>query len=235
LQELLEAETLKDKTFLDIGCGSGLFSLSAYMLGAEVTSFDYDPNSVAAAESVKAKFTDNNKKWKISQGSILDEDYIKKIGKFNYVYSWGVLHHTGDMYKSFNNIIRLVKPGGLLTIAIYNTQFLTPAWKTIKKYYISSPAFVQNIMSIMYAVFLSTALFFFDLVRLKNPFKRYKSSIRGMNFYTDIVDWLGGYPFETATPAEITAFFESKNFKLKKIKTVGKKSGCNEFVFEKSL
>ena len=47
LRNMLEVDDLCGKRFLDIGSGSGLFSLAARRLGASVYSFDYDPRSVA--------------------------------------------------------------------------------------------------------------------------------------------------------------------------------------------
>ncbi len=55
LREMLEVETLTGKTFLDIGSGSGLFSLAARRLGAKVFSFDFDSNSYACTKELRAK------------------------------------------------------------------------------------------------------------------------------------------------------------------------------------
>lgn len=97
LREMLEVENLEGKTFLDIGSGSGLFSLAARRLGAKVYSFDFDTNSFECTTELRRRFFENDENWKVEQGSALEREYVESLGKFDIVYSWGVLHHTGSM------------------------------------------------------------------------------------------------------------------------------------------
>jgi 2-polyprenyl-3-methyl-5-hydroxy-6-metoxy-1,4-benzoquinol methylase len=68
-------------------------------LGAKVYSFDFDSNSVECTQILKNKYHIENNSWRVDEGSVLDLDYLTKLGKFDIVYSWGVLHHTGKMWK----------------------------------------------------------------------------------------------------------------------------------------
>ncbi|MCF6339842.1 MAG: class I SAM-dependent methyltransferase [Sulfurimonas sp.] len=233
LEKLLQVDTLVGKTFIDIGSGSGLFSLSAYNLDAKVTSFDYDEFSVEATKYTREKFANNDVNWTVKQGDALDDKYIESLGKYDIVYSWGVLHHTGSMYKALDNASKCVKNDGTLVVAIYNTQLLTPIWKKIKKFYVNSNFIIKKIMEYFYTLYFAIGLFVVDILRLRNPFNRYSNSMRGMSLYTDVVDWIGGYPFETATPEEIFHFYKDRGFELENMITVGGKMGCNEFVFKK--
>jgi 2-polyprenyl-6-hydroxyphenyl methylase/3-demethylubiquinone-9 3-methyltransferase len=140
LREMLEVESLAGKSFLDIGSGSGLFSLAARKLGARVFSFDYDSNSVACTRELKRRFFPDDETWQVEQGSALDEDYVASLRKFDIVYSWGVLHHTGEMWRALENAAVPVRGGGKLFIAIYNdTGSQAARWHWIKKTYCRLP------------------------------------------------------------------------------------------------
>jgi 2-polyprenyl-6-hydroxyphenyl methylase/3-demethylubiquinone-9 3-methyltransferase len=225
LRNMLEVDDLKGKTFLDIGSGSGLFSLAAKRLGAKVFSFDYDPQCVACAAELKRRYFDNDADWQIQQGSILDPDYVKSLGQFDITYSWGVLHHTGNQWQALSNASDTVGDNGKLFIALYNFQpVLSTYWTYVKRTYnrfpLSRPLFV--------ALYTPNMILLSLVNRLRN-----RKYARGMSVRHDLVDWLGGYPFEVSTPGEIFDYFKARGYQLRKIKTVGGRMGCNEFVFQR--
>jgi 2-polyprenyl-3-methyl-5-hydroxy-6-metoxy-1,4-benzoquinol methylase len=223
-------------TFLDIGSGSGLFSLAAYKLGAKVTSFDYDTDSVACTKYLKEKYCTDHDRWTVYQGSVLDQDFLKQFGTVDVLYSWGVLHHTGHMYEAFHNVSSMVKKDGALFIAIYNDQGgATRRWTWIKKQYTNSGSIMRSLLTI-YTLFRQwTITFIKDFLKSGNPLKTwcaYKEN-RGMSAWHDVVDWVGGYPFEVAKPEEVFHFFKEKGFQLDYLKTCAGGLGCNEFIFKK--
>ena len=236
LRTLLETD-LSGKTFLDIGCGSGLFSLCAHKAGArEIVSIDVDPESVAATTSLRESVSAPDS-WQIIHGSILDEGLAERLSKFDVVYSWGVLHHTGNMDTAMRNAASLVADGGLFAIAIYNRvtgRFLdSERWLRIKRRYNNSSRPVQILMETIYTAYWTAA----TLWDRQNPIRaarEYKRS-RGMALRTDLIDWLGGYPYEFATPDETVRFCEDQ-CGLRSRKVVPEEplgTGNNEFVFEK--
>jgi 2-polyprenyl-3-methyl-5-hydroxy-6-metoxy-1,4-benzoquinol methylase len=235
LQEMLGVETLKGKTFLDIGSGSGLFSLAAKRLGAEVFSFDVDPNSVGCTHYLKEKYYPRDSTWKVESGSVLDEEYIKSLGEFDVVYSWGVLHHTGSMWKAIDNALIPIKENGLFFIAIYNDMGnKSYRWRRIKKIYCSSFMGKLLVTSIV-GSYMTIGNIYSSTVNTRKPFKYikdYKSS-RGMSFFTDLADWLGGYPYEFSTPDKIIMPLFKKGFQLENILCVNG-HGNNQFVFRKA-
>jgi SAM-dependent methyltransferase len=172
----------------------------------------------------------------IEKGDILDDEYISTLGTFDIVYSWGVLHHTGDMWKACDNTGKLVKPGGLFYIALYNVQgYASKVWRGIKFFYnwLRGPFKLLVLIPVFVRLWLFTCIK--DLLKGK-PFytwKNYKQSSRGMNPWRDVIDWVGGYPFEVASPGEVIRFFGARGFCEKKVTTCGKGYGCNEFVFKK--
>ena len=239
LLRLLEADTLENKRFLDIGSGSGLYSLAARRLGAKVHSFDYDPHSVSCTNELKKRFFPEDNNWIIESGNALDKDYIKSLGEFDIVYSWGVLHHTGDMWSAINNSALCVKNGGKFYLSIYNDQGgKSKRWLTIKKLYNAFPNGLKWIIWMPMLIKLWWRNTLRDLIKEGKLFSTWRNyaqvEARGMSAFTDVIDWVGGLPFEVAKPEEIFDFFAQRDFELKKLKTCGGGIGCNEFVFKKS-
>jgi 2-polyprenyl-3-methyl-5-hydroxy-6-metoxy-1,4-benzoquinol methylase len=223
-------------TFLDVGCGSGLFSRAAYQAGfGQITSFDYDPQSVAAATELRARASGDTTRWSIGQGSILDPQYLQSLGQFDVVYAWGVCHHTGHMWDAVNNAMARVRPGGVIYLALYNDQgWISKYWTGVKRLYSAVPRAGKVAMDSMYVAFFAAALAAADVVRARNPLGRYRDDGRAMRFTTDIIDWIGGYPFEVATAAETIGFARDRGFDATWTNLVGRKHGCNEFVFRRS-
>jgi SAM-dependent methyltransferase len=238
LKSMLDTETLAGKSFLDIGSGSGLFSLAARRLGARVLSFDYDPASVACTEELKRRYFENDADWQIRTGSVLDREFLAGLGRFDIVYSWGVLHHTGDMWGALANVDGSVAEGGRLFIALYNDQGgASKRWKVIKRIYNGLPGLLRGPFTVLvyFPLELRTILGYVVRGRPLGYFsyiRNYRKR-RGMSRLRDCIDWIGGYPFEVSKPEEIFDFYRSRGYTLIKLRTCGPGDGCNEFVFQR--
>ncbi|PHQ81346.1 MAG: SAM-dependent methyltransferase [Coxiella sp. (in: Bacteria)] len=233
---LVGTDDLSQQRFLDIGCGSGLFSLAASSLNAEhVLSTDIDPNSVKTTQHVLEQFA-THKNYACQQISVFDLD-PKTQGTFDIVYSWGVLHHTGSMYKAITHAASMVAPNGKLVIALYRKTKLCGWWKFEKRLYSRAPKFIQALLRYPFAGLLLLAY----CAKGKTPrklFNEYKEK-RGMSFMHDIHDWLGGYPYESITPHELHQFAAQIGFKVEREYTrpPGMEalfgSGCDEYVLKR--
>jgi 2-polyprenyl-3-methyl-5-hydroxy-6-metoxy-1,4-benzoquinol methylase len=235
LAAMLQRTDLRGLRFLDAGCGSGLFSLAARCLGASVVSFDLDRDSVACTRELRRRYFPDDAAWDVQEGSALDAALLASLGTFDIVYSWGVLHHTGAMWRALDLIRGPLRPGGQLFIAIYNDQGAwSRRWAAIKRRYCGSPLWRAVIVAtiIPYWVLRGLAA---DLLWLRNPFRRYTEyrGGRGMSVWHDWIDWLGGYPFEVAKPEQILDFFRARGLVLTRLTTAGGSVGCNEFVFHR--
>jgi len=230
---MLRVSDLSGKSFLDIGSGSGLFSLAARRLGARVVSIDYDPLSVACTKELRQRYLPEDKDgvWSICVASVLDEVYLKSLPKFDIVYSWGVLHHTGDLWRALENASNMVAGRGTLFISLYNDQGgKSRRWRAVKRTYLHSPSAIRFIMCIVSFVCAYWKGVVKGMLRGRplDPFRQYG---RGMSAWRDTVDWLGGYPFEVSKPGDVLEFLRKRGFTLTHLATTNE-SGCNEFVFE---
>ncbi len=231
----LGVDDLRNKRFLDIGSGSGLFSLAARRLGARVHSFDYDVQSVECSRELKERFFPDDPCWDIEQGSVLDRPYMERLAQFDICYAWGVLHHTDAMWQALYNAHLPVAYGGHLYIAIYNDQGAVSAfWRVVKKAYCANRFGKACMAAAFYPTFFFAGLLL-DVVRLRAPGKRYREhkKKRGMSLLHDWRDWLGGYPYEVATPTRIRSFFENLGFDQNKVRAPDVGFGNNEFLFRK--
>lgn len=212
LQRLLGLDSLQGRSFLDIGCGSGIHSLCALKLGAKsVYALDIDPDSVETTRAVLGKYWEGGN-YKVEQQNIFTIGE-EQLPHSDIVYSWGVLHHTGDMWDAIDKASALTKDNGLFAIAIYRKTLLCQFWKWEKKLFTGGGAITQRFLTWL---FISMKILR-DLVRFKNPLKkirRHSDKKRGMKWYTDAIDWLGGYPYESASPEEIERFMKQRGFSL---------------------
>jgi 2-polyprenyl-6-hydroxyphenyl methylase/3-demethylubiquinone-9 3-methyltransferase len=235
LCEMLGVERLEGRTFLDIGSGSGLFSLAARRLGATVHSFDYDAQSVACTLELRSRYRPGDAGWVVERGSVLDPDYMKGLGSFDFVYSWGVLHHTGAMWLALEHALGRVEPsGGRLFIAIYADQgWKSHAWWFVKRAYNRLPRFLRPVfVALTSAIARILAIVKHTLkgrpmAAIAPLFKPRRA--RGMSARHDRVDWIGGFPYEFATLETLVAHLEARGFVIQATRSASS-HGCHEIV-----
>jgi SAM-dependent methyltransferase len=202
LRRLLGGDDLADRRVIDIGCGSGLHSLAALRLGAaEVVAVDIDPDSVATTEALLQR-TVPHARYRVARASVFDLDPAK-WGTFDLVYAWGVLHHTGDLAAALHRASALVAPGALFIVALYRKTWLCGFWKWEKRWYAHVSADTQKRVRTTYRRLMALELLVKGR-RLDDYVSAYVGN-RGMDFEHDMHDWLGGYPYESASPAEVEA------------------------------
>jgi 2-polyprenyl-6-hydroxyphenyl methylase/3-demethylubiquinone-9 3-methyltransferase len=232
LRDMLQRGDLAGLRFLDVGSGSGLFSLAACRLGATVDSFDFDPQSVTATTLLRERFFARDDSWRVFQGSVLDLEFLQGLGKYDVVYAWGVLHHTGEMWRALEHVVELTASEGRLYIAIYNDQgWRSDAWRAVKRTYCALPPWLRWIVLVPAAFRLWAPTLVRDSLRGDSlrTWREFRKN-RGMSAWHDLHDWVGGYPFEVATPATIIDFFHQRGFRAQNVRVIGG-IGCNEYVF----
>lgn len=220
--DFLERSDLRPLSILDIGCGSGLHSLAMVDAGATtVHAFDFDPNSVRAAEMLHEQ-VGLPSQWTIDRGSVLDERYMATLAQFDLVYSWGVLHHTGDVWSAIRNAASKVRPHGLFYIALYSADVQVDPppqfWLDVKQKYLRSGILTRRTMEVWYIWRFQMNRSLRQFPAFRRRAREYKRT-RGMNIFTDIRDWLGGWPMEFVYDKDAVAFIERIGFKLKRIAT----------------
>lgn len=224
----LGPQSIAEKSVIDIGCGSGIHSLVFYQMGAaSLVSIDADPCSVQSVNLFHAR-AGNPSNWRVLGGSILDEGLLNSLGRFDVVYSWGVLHHTGQMWTAIENASQLAAPNGQLWISIYAKGPNYPDHLRVKQKF--------NRASWLYK---KTYVAYYLLARWRaerragHRLKDWFWYERGMNAYHDAVDWFGGLPYEVATVTEVKAYLEPQGWTLERLREAPE-GQCHVFLFRRS-
>lgn len=226
LGELVGRSSLEGCSVLDIGCGSGLFSIAASKMGAEkVVGIDINPLCIEVSERNRDRYHPALILFK--NISVLDQQGMDSLGKFDLVYAWGSLHHTGAMWEAIKAAAERVTETGIFVLAIYNHHFTSPVWQIIKNFYNQLPDFGRTIMAVLFTPAIFTAKL---LVTGQNPLNKE----RGMDFWFDVIDWIGGFPYEYASPENVDAYVRQLGFRKIRFKAALVPTGCNEFVFVKT-
>ena len=237
LLRLLGGADLAGLRFLDIGCGSGIHSLAALRLGAaQVVAVDFDPDSVATTLAVLARHAPSAGSYQVEQASVFDLQPAN-LGNFDMVYSWGVLHHTGDMDRALRTAARMVGERGRFVFALYRRTWCCPLWKIEKRWYSRTNEKMQRLARGVYRFFFRLGLW---ATRRSFTYyvETYKSN-RGMDYEHDVHDWMGGYPYESVSSAEVDALVSGLGFRKVRAFALGYRpagvfgSGCDEYVYER--
>ena len=238
LARLFPKGELRGHRFLDIGCGSGLHMLAAQRLGAaEIVGFDLDRVSAQTAQALLSAHA-SSRNWSVNVRSVFDLD-PRRDSAYDVVYSWGVLHHTGDMWSAIRKAAAMVAPGGYLALALYRHTPLCGLWRVEKKIYATSPRFVQTAMRVLYKTIYLCGLI--ATGRRPAAYIRNYVSARGMDWSHDVHDWLGGYPYKSVRPPQLIAFLRDLGFSMERVfehpavlmGIFG--SHCDEFVARRQL
>lgn len=229
ITDWLSENEITDKDIIDIGCGSGIHSYCFYKHGAnKLVSVDADPRSVEATSLLRDR-AEQPSNWTVSVGSILDDSLLENLGKFDVVYSWGVLHHTGEMWQAIENASTLAKPGGLFWISLYSKGPGYPKDLAIKQKYNK----LSNVGKKIFIARKIVKIMWKRLKKGKNPITWNEKVGRGMHKYHDIIDWYGGLPYEVASKDEIESFLDKRNFNLVRAQET-KERTCSVYLFKKT-
>jgi 2-polyprenyl-3-methyl-5-hydroxy-6-metoxy-1,4-benzoquinol methylase len=235
LVRLLGEDGLAGKSFLDIGCGSGLHAVAAARLGAaRIVAVDLDPVAVETARAVLRQHAPQIPS-DIRQSSVF-ELAPETSGAFDVVYSWGVLHHTGAMHEALQRAAQAVAPGGRFAFALYHRTRMCGFWRREKRWYAAASPRAQRVARAIY-----TALLRLRVGLTGGDFRAYVAnyhSQRGMEFGHDVHDWMGGYPYESISAPEVEAFMRGIGFahvrSFTSPLTIGLfGSGCDEYVYRR--
>ena len=202
-----------------------------------VRSLDFDADSVAATAALRERYAPAGADWSVERGDVLDGALVDRLGAFDVVYAWGMVHHTGAMWHALANASALVAPGGVLFTSVYNDQGMrSDVWRAVKRGYNRlprplRPAYAAGAILPSELVLGLRAAVTGELAAYVRSWRA--SGARGMTRWHGIVDWVGGYPFEVARPGAVVDFCGERGLRLVKLRTVGSAAGCNEFVFER--
>ncbi|MDZ4241557.1 MAG: class I SAM-dependent methyltransferase [Candidatus Omnitrophota bacterium] len=118
------------KEVLDAGCGNGRWTHGFLKLGARVTAVDYSDAALQHVRDSQSSL-DMTSNLNLKKEDLLNISEDLRGKKFDLVFSWGVLHHTGDTHQALCNIAHLVKDNGVIYLYLYGTDSLSFVRKSL--------------------------------------------------------------------------------------------------------
>jgi ubiquinone/menaquinone biosynthesis C-methylase UbiE len=214
-------EEVRGKYVLDAGCGTGIFSIIFARNGASrVTGIDISPGSLETAKSLKTKFAVDNAEFRL-------QDMLRlpfADAAFDIVWAWGTVHHTTDPFRAISELIRVLRPGGSLFLAVYKRTKVTFVHEIIRKTLIRTPRRTWTALSKIMAFFLSPVVFFF---------KKREKSRKGEKLEELILDWYFVPIRHYYAPEEIQDFLKKKGLEIEKfLPASGRFDSSSNFIFK---
>ena len=215
------ADEVRGKSVLDAGCGTGIFSIIFANKGAgQVTGIDISEGSLQTARSLKDKAGLTNTRFQIEdmlQLPFADES-------FDIVWAWGTVHHTTDPVRAIQELIRVLKKGGFILLAVYTRTRLTFVHEIIRKTLIRTPKRLWTFLSKVMAFFLAPVVFLF---------KKREKSRKGEKLEELILDWYFVPIRFYYKPEEIKELLENQGFTIEKyLPASGRFNSTSNFIFK---
>ncbi len=214
-------EEVRDRSVLDAGCGTGIFSAIFANQGASrVTGIDISKGSLGTARGLKEKFG-------LDAAEFLQQDMLElpfADASFDIVWAWGTVHHTTDPFRAIDQLIRVLKPGGALLLAVYTRTRLTFLHEIIRKILVRTPRRSWTFLSKVMAFFLTPVVFFF---------KKREKSRKGEKLEELILDWYFVPIRSYYRPEEIQEYLEGKGFAIEIfLPASGRFDSTSNFIFK---
>ncbi len=215
------AEEVQGKSVLDAGCGTGIFSIIFSNNGAgHVTGIDISEGSLKTAKNLKEKF--NLSHTEFLQQDMLVLPFPDEI--FDIVWAWGTVHHTTDPFRAIEELIRVLKPGGSILLAVYKRTRLTFIHEIIRKTLLRTPQKTWKMLGKILAFFLSPVVFLF---------KKREKSRQGEKLEELIIDWYFVPIRHYYRPEEIEHFLEEKGLSIEEyLPASGRFDSTSNFIFK---
>ncbi|MFQ6082591.1 MAG: class I SAM-dependent methyltransferase [Candidatus Aminicenantia bacterium] len=221
LELFFKDDEIVNRTILDAGCGTGIFTIIFANKGAKkVIGVDISEGSLNTGRELKEKF-------KLSNVEFQKDDMLNlsfKENTFDIVWAWGTIHHTEDPYKAMEELIRVLKKDGIFFMALYKKTKLTFIHEIIRRVLIKTPRKSWTILSKIMAFFLSPIVFLF---------KKREKSRKGEKLEELILDWYFVPIRHYFYPERIKSFLEKRNFIIEKfLPASGRFNSTSNFIFK---
>jgi ubiquinone/menaquinone biosynthesis C-methylase UbiE len=215
------SEEVAGRSVLDAGCGTGIFSIIFANQGAgRVTGIDISEGSLGTARGLKEKFGLDSAEF--MKQDMLDLPFAD--ASFDIVWAWGTVHHTTDPFQAIDQLIRVLKPGGALLLAVYTRTRLTFIHEIIRKTLVRTPRRSWTCLSKVMALFLAPVVLFF---------KKREKSRKGEKLEELILDWYFVPIRHYYRPEEIRKYLEDKGFAIEKfLPASGRFDSTSNFIFK---